>query len=203
MVDPPSMSSLKNGEESAWESAFRMLWPCAFRSAQHPAAGLTIPEAEDVACEALEKALHVIGRVENFHQLKALVARIAYCQAISLRRRNTAVKRGSGRTISANELYDTLSATHDGVHPSLGRLDQTDLGELGRLLQDGMQCLDEQAQSLLRAHYVEGLTYREIAEKYKLPIGTVCTKLARSLKRVRLGLDRAPNLLNAIREFLR
>src|SRR5690242_775354 len=102
-----SFELLQKGDESTWTNAFRILWPCAFSAARHPAAMLTPDEAEDIACEALEILTHQVSRAKNIEELKAFLARIAYCQAISLRRKKEALKRGSNQTLSLDEMQQS------------------------------------------------------------------------------------------------
>jgi RNA polymerase sigma factor (sigma-70 family) len=200
-TSPPSIYLLKQGDDFAWQSAFRILWPCAFHAAQHPLAMLTPSEAEDVASEALEELTRCVEKVKDFEELKPFVSRIAYCLAISLRRKKMAAKRGAAQTSSLEQMQESGETTWE---PStLENLNPTDLKELDAILQKGMLLLDDQASRMIEDHFLSGLSYKEIADKYKVPLGTVCTHIARSLKKIRSEMNKSPNLLKEMMGFLR
>jgi DNA-directed RNA polymerase specialized sigma24 family protein len=47
------------------------------------------------------------------------------------------------------------------------------------------------------------MSYKEMAEKHQLPLGTIGVNLARGLKKVRAGLEQNPRLMKEIRAHLR
>lgn len=60
-------------------------------------------------------------------------------------------------------------------------------------LEQAMQVLEEQERQILVLHAVTGLKHREIAEITGLPLSTVLSKYARSLKKVRKVLLEEPS----------
>jgi DNA-directed RNA polymerase specialized sigma24 family protein len=63
--------------------------------------------------------------------------------------------------------------------------------------------LDANARLLLMQKIGHQLTYREISLLHDIPIGTVCTKVARALVKIQAALQRSPTLVKEMRSFLR
>ncbi len=83
-----------------------------------------------------------------------------------------------------------LHAVHD---PDDGQdvIDRTDVDRLADrlVLEDAMADLSDRAREVLRLAYVEDLTHTEIAERTRLPLGTVKSDIRRALARLRLELE--------------
>ena len=198
----PDLCELKKGNESAWQQAFPLLWPIAFHAALHPHAALTPDEAEDVAIEALTKLVSKISLVETWDQLKALLTAIAYRGAISLARHKSATKRPQ-IAVHLDALPPTEGEKIIDCPGATGTLNETDLGELTHLLHQAMSGLDEITRRLLFNNVVDGLSFRELSEKYAMPSGTVSAKVARGLKRIQATVQKNAKLLQELKAFLR
>lgn len=202
MSDPPDLQKLKRGEQHAWTDAFYHLWPIAYHAALASSAGLTPDEAEDVAIEALTQLVAGIDSVTTEAGLKALTAVISRRQAISLARRKAAAKRPE---IGVH--LDALTECEGEriLHPQSqdGAFSESDATELLQILHRSLLAEDAATRELLVAHHLDGMTIRELSGKTGLPAGTVSTKLARGLQRIRANLQRSPRLLKELREFLR
>ncbi len=105
-TDRELLAALRDGDEEAWEEAFRRLYPSAFAAARHPLASLTPSESEDVAIEALTLLLPKVKQVAEFDELRLLVITIASRKAISEKRRQLADQRGGGELTSLDALQD-------------------------------------------------------------------------------------------------
>lgn len=197
----PSIELLKAGDERSWEEAFRLFWPCAFHSASHPMAKLTPSEAEDVAIEALQELTRSIHKLKTVEEIKPFLSHMAYCMAITSLRKKLSAKRGAGKVSSLEHLTEREGS--DWEPSGDAPLEPLDNQELSSLLKQGLNSLDDQTVMILEDHFVRGLAYKEIAEKHRIPMGTVCTLIARGLKKIKSNLNFSPNLLKELKEYLR
>ena len=196
------LEELKTGSETAWDRGFQLLYPCVLAAANHPFAGLTATEAEDIAIEALTQLLPKIANIKSWEELRALAITIAARRAISERRKLSAEKRGSGHTKS----LEFLNEISDGVfEPAelINSMSTTELRELAGLLRDAMAELDETTRKLIGQFIMEGASYKDLAKKYDLPIGTVGVHLSRGLKKIRQRIEKSPRLLKEFNAYLR
>lgn len=71
------------------------------------------------------------------------------------------------------------------------RIDRTEVDRLADrlVLEDAMVALPDRAREMLRLAYVEDLTQTQIAERTRLPLGTVKSDIRRALARLRLELE--------------
>jgi RNA polymerase sigma factor (sigma-70 family) len=201
--DGDLLIALKRGDDEAWDETFRRLYPCAFSAARHPLASLTPAEAEDVAIEALTLLLPKIKEVDEFDELRLLVITIASRKAISEKRRQLADKRGGGDLTSLDALQDDENIRFEPAEQIAGRLNPTDLRDLSRLLAAALSGLEPRNAELLRDFLVHHLSYKEMSEKYKMPVGSVGVNLARSLEKIRAQVKAAPKLWKELVSFLR
>jgi RNA polymerase sigma factor (sigma-70 family) len=199
--DVPDMGALKGGDNVAWRLAFYRLWPLALRAAKHPKLVLTLEEAQDAASEALEQLASRIETVASFDELKALTVTIAYRRAVSLARRKSATKRPK----SCPPEVAVGGGDHKAQFHSCteARLTDQELRELVVLLRKAFEGLDEQTGTLLREKIGDGSSYAELSTKHRMPVGTICAKVARGLRKVRNALAASPSLLNKLKAFLR
>jgi RNA polymerase sigma factor (sigma-70 family) len=83
-----------------------------------------------------------------------------------------------------------LHAVHDpGEGPE--HLDRSEVDRLADrlVLEEAMSGFSERVREVLRLAYVEDLTHAQIAERTRLPLGTVKSDLRRALARLRLELE--------------
>ena len=201
--DRELLKALQRGDDRAWDEAFRRLYPAAFAAARHPLASLTPAEAEDVAVEALTLLLPKVKQVRAFDELRLLVITIASRKAISEKRRQLADKRGGGDVTSLDALRDDETIRFEPAEQVLERLNPADLRELGRLLDTALATLEPRQAELVRDFLMRHLSYKELATKYKMPIGSVGVSLARSLEKIRGHLQAMPKLWKELSAYLR
>lgn len=202
-TDHELLSALQRGDDEAWEEAFRRLYPPAFAAARHPLASLTPTEAEDVAVEALTLLLPKVKQVAEFDELRLLVVTIASRKAISEKRRQLADKRGGGDITSLEALQDDENIRFEPAEQLASRLSVTDLKELSRLLDAALEGLEPRQAELVRDFLIHHLPYKELAQKYRMPIGSVGVNLARSLDKIRAQLRTLPKLWKELAAYLR
>ena len=202
-TDRELLTALRRGDNDAWEEAFRRLYPSAFSAARHPLAALTPSEAEDIAIEALTLLLPKINQIAEFDELRLLVITIASRKAISEKRRQLADKRGGGDVTSLDALQDDENIRFEPAEKLVGNLSGTDLRELSRLLDVALSGLEPRNADLLRDFLVQHLPYKELSQKYRMPIGSIGVNLARSLEKVRTHLKTNPKLWKELSAYLR
>jgi RNA polymerase sigma factor (sigma-70 family) len=202
-TDGELLADLKRGDSAAWDEAFRRLYPPAFAAARHPLAALTPTEAEDVAIEALTLLLPKVKEVDAFDELRMLVITIASRKAISERRRQLADKRGGGELTSLDALRDDEAIRFEPAEQLASHLTSTDLRDLTRLLDEALAALEPRQADLVRDFLVHHLPYKDLAQKYKMPIGSVGVSLARSLEKIRSRLQAMPKLWKELAAYLR
>ena len=198
---PGHIDALKIGDEQAWSLAFHDLWPLALRAAQHPELVLTLEEAQDAASEALVQVVEQIERVQLYEEVKALAVTIAYRRAVSLARRKSAAKRQP--KIPALDVQEQDCDTRETSDSMSSRLSDQEIRELVVLLKEALAALDEETRTLLKEKIGHGLTYEELSRKHQMPMGTLCAKVARGLRKVRHALQGLPALVKELEEFLR
>ena len=202
-IDSELLAALKKGDSDAWDEAFRRLYPSAFAAARHPLASLTPTESEDIAIEALTLLLPKVKEVAAFDELRLLVITIASRKAISEKRRQLADKRGGGDVTSLDALQDDETIRFEPAEQLAGRLNPTDLRELAQLLDAALAGLEPRNANLLRDFLIHHQPYKELAQKYDMPVGSIGVNLARSLEKVRTHLQAKPKLWKELCAFLR
>ena len=194
-TDFPDLRALHAGDAAAWTEAFRHLWPIALRAAKHPEACLVPWEAEDVAHEAVMELIESMDGLSSVEEMKALLTTIAYRSAIDCSRRKFAEKRSPP--------VESQEANGQSEAAPAAELSPMELCEMTLLIRRALDVVDAQTQQLLTEKVGQELTYDEISKKHGIPIGTVCTKVARGLKKVQAALAESPSLLKELRHYLR
>jgi len=202
-TDRELLAALQRGDEAAWDEAFRRLYPAAFAAARHPLAALTPSEAEDIAIEALTLLLPKVKQVAELDELRLLVITIASRKAISEKRRQLANKRGGGDLTSLDAMQDDETIRFEPAEQLLTHLNSTDLRELSQLLDAALSGLEPRQADLLRDFLMHHLSYRELSEKYRMPVGSIGVSLARSLDKIRAQLRTMPKLWKDLAAYLR
>ena len=134
-------------------------------------------EAEDALQDVFIKIWHNAGRFEpgGYSPMSWLIA-VA---------RHHAIDRLRARKPAAVELDDAGDIACDMADPEQAAMTASDRGRI-------MECLDalppDRAEAVIAA-YVEGHSYRDLAERYRLPLNTLRTWLRRSLIALRECLE--------------
>jgi RNA polymerase sigma-70 factor (ECF subfamily) len=94
------------------------------------------------------------------------------------------------KVLAALRSRPPLHAVHD-PEEERERVDRSDVDRLADrlVLEEAMAGLSERSREILRLAYVEDLTHNQIAERTKLPLGTVKSDIRRALARLRLELE--------------
>jgi RNA polymerase sigma factor (sigma-70 family) len=201
-VSTPDLRALRSGDASAWDEAFRWLWPTVFAVAKLKLEKSLPGEVEDVAIEAIEELIETVKQVSQVDELKPLAASIAHNRAVSRLRERFAQKRGAGRTESLEALQDSADAPLDPVSTDLpwANLAQA---ELANLLSELAKELNPKQRAALSDFFLDELTYEKIATKQGVAKGSVGVYLRRGLEAIAKCGARHPKLLKELRAFLR
>jgi RNA polymerase sigma-70 factor, ECF subfamily len=135
-------------------------------------------DAEDVLQEAYVKIWHNAAKFQV-----SGASPIAWLAAIA---RNQAIDRLRARKPDALDIEDAYDVADESAGPEFELMASADSARLGR-------CLDElkpdRAQAVKSA-YLEGYSYKELADRHGLPLNTVRTWLRRSLISLKECLSR-------------
>ena len=136
------------------------------------------PEAEDAMQEVYVK---VWGRAERFAASDA--SPISWLVAIA---RNTCIDRIRARKAPAVHLDDALEIADSGMNPEASAVNK---GE-GARIDSCMGELDAERAQAVRAAYVEGHSYEDLAQRFNVPLNTMRTWLRRSLLKLKECLEK-------------
>jgi RNA polymerase sigma factor (sigma-70 family) len=134
-------------------------------------------EAQDVLQEVY---VLVWEKAERFDSAKA--GAITWLATLT---RNKAIDRLRGRAIASDGL-EAAAEVEDGSPSAFDLIgDAQDAARLGRCLGE----LEERARSMIRAAFLDGATYPELAEREGVPLGTMKSWIRRGLQRLRGCLE--------------
>jgi RNA polymerase sigma-70 factor, ECF subfamily len=160
--DRDLVRATRRGDRDAAAALFRRYWPTAWRSALMLTGRRAM--ADDVASDAFERAFAALDRFDERRPFLPWLHRIVANRAIDLLR--------AERRLSGDEAVDPVDVEPD--HRA---------GDKGLLAAAGELSLERRVVVLLR--YGVGMTPKEIAAALDLPVGTVNSRLARSLEQLR------------------
>ncbi|MCR9119684.1 MAG: sigma-70 family RNA polymerase sigma factor [bacterium] len=123
-------------------------------------------------------------KFESGRRFRPWLYAVATNQAIDAQRRN---KRHRLVSLDRNpiESGDEMGSLVDLMTSGeLGPVDQIDLAERRRLVQETLEELPENMQSVIHLVYYQGLKYREAAESLNVPVGTVKSRIHSAMARL-------------------
>jgi RNA polymerase sigma-70 factor (ECF subfamily) len=151
--------------------------------------GLSHADVEDCTSEALRRALEGYARLQPGAALRPWLLGIARHVALDARRARVRARRrdAGGSADDEREPLDQVEAEQPDPH------EQAVLAERTVRVQQAFGLLPTAQRQALSLH-AEGLSYRAIASELNVPIGTVCTWIARGRQTLARVLDEAePN----------
>jgi RNA polymerase sigma factor (sigma-70 family) len=202
----PDLNALRNGKDDAWEQAFEWLWPTVVAVSDATLRAYFPEDVEDIAIEALEIVTKKINVITEVQDLKALSASIAHNLAVSHLRERFTEKRGAGQTRSLEALEANREAMVEQQNDAKPRSPLEELGaaELMHLLQTFQKELKSaEGAAIFNDFFLNQLSYKEIAKKHKVPIGTVGVVLKRGLEALRKLVDNKSSPGRELRDYLR
>jgi len=135
-------------------------------------------EAQDVLQEVYVTVWQKAGRYDS--------ARASAITWLAVMARNKAIDRLRRRSIASDDL--DAAAEIEDAGPSAFELVEgaQDAARLGHCLDE----LEERARAMIRAAFLDGATYPELAEREGVPLGTMKSWIRRGLQRLRGCLER-------------
>jgi RNA polymerase sigma-70 factor (ECF subfamily) len=173
--DQRLLRNLRAGRPEACAEVIRTHYQAVYRLLVH----LTrdVHQAEDLTQETFAAAWERIATFQGRATLATWLHRIAYTKFIDAQR---AQRRAAGmrerlpnRAISPTDPLDAAMADDETQH-----------------LYRALEGLDEPERTVLVLHYLQGLTYREMAAVLEQPTGTVKWRTAEALDRLRALLGK-------------
>jgi RNA polymerase sigma factor (sigma-70 family) len=177
----PDLDRLRANDSDAWKVANPLLWQAVMAVGRNRLDGGDLENiASDVICNEVIPGLlghkgESFDNLSSFADLLSLARRIMSCRCIDEIRRQCRRKEDSYAEVPEQE-WEPEQATAGG----------RTWAEWMTLVQ---QELDPPDPDLFYARFGEGLTTREIAERRGMPHGTVVSRFARALKRLRGIID--------------
>lgn len=135
-------------------------------------------EAEDALQEVYVK---VWGRAERFAASQA--SPVSWLIAVA---RNHCIDRLRARKAPAINLDDALDIAEPGMNPEASAVNKGEGARIDRCMGE----LDKDRAAAVRAAYVEGHSYEDLARRFNVPLNTMRTWLRRSLLKLKECLER-------------
>ena len=164
--DRDLVRAARNGDGDAAAALFRRYWPTAWRAAFALAGRRAL--ADDVASDAFERAFAALDRFDDRRPFSPWLHRIVANRAIDVLR--------AERRISGEELLEPVDH-------------ESDLAVADRELLSAVATLPLERRVVVLLRYGVGMTPKEIATALDLPVGTVNSRLARSLEQLRKSYE--------------
>jgi len=179
----PATDALRGGDEQAWRAFFESFDGVIRSVVAWPKWRFEAHTRDDVAQTIRLGIVQSIGRLQSDQSLQAFVRKICVNRCIDalrrqIREQNRLEPLGYfnedgewvDRDFSAGAEFDPVVA--------LQQIEQA------AALRETLAKLDEQSQTLILQFYVEGLSYRELAERHGVAVNTVGSRLSRCLDRL-------------------
>ena len=164
----------KEGDESAFETVFRR-----HKDAVYSLVYRTVGpgDAEDVAQEAFIRTYKSLGNYRGEASLKTWIFRVTLNACYDHMRRQS-------RRPLESPLQDLSGLASRGGDPASG----ASTCWARRELEEAIAALPDVERSLVEMHYVQGLSYREMAGALKCPGGTVKARIHSAVAKLRQRL---------------
>jgi RNA polymerase sigma-70 factor (ECF subfamily) len=170
------LQAVSRGDRAAFAEVYRRT------SAKLYGICLRLLGTEAEAQDALQEVYVLVWRkAERFDSAKA--GAITWLSVLA---RNKAIDRLRRRSIGTADLEAAADVEDDG--PSAFEIvgDAEDAARLNRCLDE----LDERPRAMIRAAFLDGASYPELAEREQVPLGTLKSWVRRALQRLRGCLER-------------
>jgi len=150
------------------------------------------PVVDDLFQDTWMKAIEHRGQLRDAERFGPWIFRIARNLAFNQRRRGrrrTQVYAVSSLSVAEGQEPESLIES-DGEHEAPTPRDAAIDGQRRQLIEAIMEELTDDAREMIHLRYYEQLTLAEVAQVMDVPLGTVCTKVHRSLRTIRRRLER-------------
>jgi RNA polymerase sigma-70 factor (ECF subfamily) len=184
----PTLAELRAGDERAWAAFFGHFDATIRAIAAWPRWHFDSHTSEDAVQTIKVGIVQAIERLQSEQALTAFVRKICVNRCIDLLRKQLRDQNRLtplGHWNEDGEWVDidvAAGAEFDPVH-ALQRAERV------AVLRRAMAQMDAPSQACLRQFYVEGLSYKEMAERQNVAVNTVGSRLSRCLDRLREILE--------------
>jgi RNA polymerase sigma-70 factor (ECF subfamily) len=181
--DKQIITLILEGNAEAREAFYTQNYRRLYVAAAH-FLGYKDPEAEDAVQETLLKAYQALPQFQGRSSLYTWLNQI--CVNICLQRLDQRQKRIEVLDTELEGLSQSLALQehHDQVHAQ-------ETQEKLKAMHQALETLPEPCQSLLRGHYLQGHSMASLAEKHKMPMGSVMGRMARCREALKQKLLKA------------
>jgi RNA polymerase sigma factor (sigma-70 family) len=184
----PTLRELQQDDTRIWDVFFAHFDPTIRAIADWPRWHFDEHTRED-AVQVIKLAIvQSINRLKSEAALTAFVRKIAFNRCVDLLRKQLRLQNRLvplGHWNADGEWEDMNLAADEGYDPVLA----LQRSERAVILKAALAQLDEAEQACLLQFYVEGLSYREMAERQGVAVNTIGSRLSRSLEKLRGRLD--------------
>jgi RNA polymerase sigma-70 factor (ECF subfamily) len=164
--DRDLVRAARNGDGDAAAALFRRYWPSAWRAAFALARRREV--ADDIASDAFERVFAALDRFDDRRPFSPWLHRIVANRALDVLR--------AERRLSSDEAAEPVDS-------------DADLRVADRELLRAVATLSLERRVVVLLRYGVGMTPKEIAAALDLPVGTVNSRLARSLEQLRMSYE--------------
>jgi RNA polymerase sigma-70 factor, ECF subfamily len=184
----PDIRELRANDARAWTRFFAGYDPLIRSIAGWPRWHFDAHTSEDAVQTIRLGIVHSIGQLRSETAMTAFVRRIAVNRCIDLLRKQLRLQARLTPLghVNADGEWEEMDAPASGAYDPVQALQRA---ERAALLRTAMQRLDETERTCLNQFYVEGLSYREMAERQGVAINTVGSRLSRCLDKLSGLLD--------------
>ena len=182
--DFPDMNALRAGDNQAWCAFFERFDPMIRAVVAWPKWRFDVHTREDVVQTIKVGIVQSIGRLQSEQSLQAFVRKICVHRCIDVLRR--LIREQSrleplGYWNEEGEWEDRDLVADEGFDPvvALQRIEGV------AVLREALAKLDEPSRTFVLQFYVEGLSYRDMAQRYGVAVNTVGSRLSRCLDKLR------------------
>ena len=186
-----SVDALGRGDETAWNAFFSEYDPVIRSVVAWPKWHFEIHVREDLEQTIRAEIHRCISNLQQESQLKAFVKRICVNRCIDEVRRQVRerqVLRPMAVKIEDGEWKEIDPRAGPEFNPVTAVIAAERASELKRVLAD----LESPCRSAIQRFYVDGASYREMAELEGISINTVGSRLARCLEKLRKLMKHDP-----------
>ena len=168
-----NLKGIRQGRREACEEVVCQHYKSIYRFIAYLSGDASL--AEDLTQETFVAAWANIGRYQGRASLGTWLHKIAYNKFID-----------SGRRLERHAaLIARLKQDNPNVPDVLNPLHRLATDEHSRLLYEVMQGLDSSEYIVIVLHYIQDLSFREMAKVLEEPVGTVKWRTSRALKRLK------------------
>jgi len=187
-----SVESLKTGDEGAWNAFFLEYDRVIGSVVAWPKWHFESHVREDLAQTIRAEIVRCISNLKQEAQLKAFVKRICVNRCIDEVRRQSRERQVLQPMVVRLEDGE-WKEIEPGAGPEFDPVTTVIAAERASSLKRVMEDLESPCRTAIRRFYVDGSSYKEMAEQEGISINTVGSRLARCLEKLRKLMKRDPS----------